>query len=607
MATDNFADPGSTKRAAGPRQSLGPGNQHVARLLYELGVLSERLDDRSRRFRARAYRLAADAVAALDADVLTLPDDELAAVPGIGSGTVARIEEIRRTGTIARLEQLRALDPGGAEELLRVPGLGPRTVARLRDTLGIRDIAGLRAALDAGQVRTVRGLGPTSEQRLRQALAALELDAGPVDLPLTSAVPLAARATAAVRRLDGVTAVHWGGALRRFSETIDTIELVALATAPERVVAAASREPWVREVIDRSASDDPAGAAQANATLLTFDGPTVTLTVSSRDRFGAVLAHATGSTAHWEGLRRLAAARSLRLTPHGMFDTQGTHLATPDERAVYAALDLPVVAAEQRDGTDELDLARTGRLPLGAQVGDLRGDLHDHTDWSGDGRMTLEELLAAAVDRGWQYLAVTDHAENLRINGLDRATMLAQRDTVRALRRRFDSLAVLHGAELNIAPDGTLDYDDDLLAGFDWTVASVHSRFDMDAAAQTRRVVAAIRHPAVRAIGHLTGRRIGRRPGIRLDLDAVLDACSDTGTALEVNCHLDRLDAPAEILREAAARDVLVVISTDAHRLSELDNHRWGVRQARRGRVPRDLVANTWPLQRFVDWARADV
>jgi DNA polymerase (family X) len=584
-------------------------NQRVARLLYELGVLSERLDDRSRRYRARAYRRAADAVAALDTDVLSLSDEALAAVPGIGAGTMARIDEIRRTGTLARLEQLRALDPGGAEELLRVPGLGPRTVARLRDTLGVRDIAGLRRALDAGDVRTVRGLGPVSEQRLREALAALELDTDRTSLPLVGVVPLAARVTAAVRRLDGVTQVHWAGALRRFCETVETVELVALAAAPQQVAVAAGRQPWVREVLDHGAADatdDPSGAT-AQVTLRTFDGPAIELTVTGRERFGMVLAYATGPAAHWEGLRRMAAARHLQLTADGLRDAEGSRLDTPDETAIYAALDLPVVPPEQRDGTDELELAAAGRLPQGARVEDLRGDLHDHTDWSGDGRMTIDELLSAAADRGWEYIAVTDHAENLRINGLDRDAMHAQRDVVHALRRRFDSLAVLHGSELNIAPDGTLDYDDEFLAGFDWTVASVHSRFDLDTAAQTRRVVAAIRHPAVRAIGHLTGRRIGRRPGIRLDLETVLDACRDTGTALEVNCHLDRLDAPAEVLREAAARGVFVVISTDAHRLGDLDNHRWGVRLARRGRVPRELVTNTWPLQRFVDWARADV
>jgi DNA polymerase (family 10) len=585
--------------------TMAMDNRQVARLLYELGVLSERLDDRSRRFRARAYRRAADAVAALDADVLTLPDDLLAAVPGIGSGTVARIDEIRRTGTIARLEQLRAVDPGGAEELLRVPGLGPRKVARLRDTLGIRDIAGLRAALHAGRVQTVRGLGPISEQRLRQALAELDLDAGPTRLPVANTVPLATRAAAALRRLDGVTAVQWGGALRRFCETVETIDLVALAAAPDRVVDAVRHQPWVREVIGRRVRDD-AGGSRARATLLTFDGPTVQLTVSTGQGFGAVLAHATGSTAHWAQLQRLAAERCMRLTDDNMYDQHGSALAAPDEQALYTALGLPVVPAEQRDGTNELTLARSGRLPSAPRVEDLRGDLHDHTDWSGDGRMSLPELLHAAVERGWDYVAVTDHAENLRINGLDRAAMLAQRKVIAKLRRRFDTLAVLHGAELNIATDGTLDYDDDFLAGFDFAVASVHSRFDLDVEAQTRRVVAAIRHPAVRAIGHLTGRRIGRRPGIRLDLDAVLDACGETGTALEINCHLDRLDAPAEVLREAAAREVFVVVSTDAHRLGDLANHRWGVRQARRGRVPHDLVANTWPLARFLDWARAE-
>jgi DNA polymerase (family 10) len=571
-------------------------NARVARLLYELGVLSERLDDRSRRFRARAYRRAADAVASLDADVLTLTADELAAVPGIGSGTAARIDEIRRTGTIARLQELRALDPCGAEELLRVPGLGPRTVARLRDTLGVRDIAGLRAALDAGRVRTVRGLGPVSEQRLRTALSELDLHRGPVALPLAEAVPLATRVAAAVRGIDGVTAVEWAGTLRRFHETVVDLSLVAAAADPQRALSAAARLPLVRSVTDRG---------DGHVSVRTLDGPVLHLTVTAPDRFGVALAHATGSAAHWTGLRRIAAQRSLRLSPTDLRGDDGTLLATPDEHHLYGALGLPVVAPEQRDGTDELTLAAEGRLPPCAAVDDLRGDLHDHSDWSGDGRMSLATLLDQAAARGWEYLAVTDHAEQLRVNGLDRATMRAQRAELTRLQRGHDRLAVLHGAELNIAPDGSLDYDDAFLAGFDWTVASVHSAFGLDVAAQTRRVVSAIRHPAVHAIGHLTGRRIGRRPGIRLDLDAVLDACRETGTALEVNCHLDRLDAPADVLREAAARGVLVVISTDAHRTADLDHHRWGVRQARRGRVPRDLVANTWPAARFLEWASA--
>jgi len=571
-------------------------NQRVARLLYELGALTERVDDRARRFRASAYRRAADTVASLDDDVLALSTDELTALPGVGAGTAARIDEIRRTGTIARLEELRALDPGGAEELLRVPGLGPRTVARLRDLIGVRDIAGLQAALDAERVRTVRGLGPVTEQRLREALRALDLDEAAQRLPIVDAARAAGRLTGLVRGLDGVTTVAWAGDLGRMSDTVDGIDLVAAAPAPRQVLDAAGRMPAVRE----TAGDEP-----SRVTLATFDGSRLRLTVVPPQRFGAAAVHATGSRRHWAELERIARERDLRLAPDGLYRHDGTLVETPDDHTLYAAMDLPLVPAEQRDGSDELDLARAGRLPRCAEVDDLRGDLHDHTDWSGDGRMTLRQLLDGAVDRGWDYLAVTDHAENLRINGLDRAAMRLQRQEIRTLRREYSTLAVLHGAELNIAADGSLDYDPAFLAGYDWTVASVHSAFDLDVAAQTRRLVTAVHNPAVRAIGHLTGRRIGRRPGIRLDIDAVLTACRDTGTALEVNCHLDRLDAPADILREAAGRGVLVVISTDAHRVGELRNHHWGVRLARRGRVPRDLVANTWPAERFLEWARA--
>ena len=577
---------------------MATDNHRVARLLYELGALSERLYDRSRRFRANAYRRAADAVANHADDVLAMTVEELTALPGVGSGTAARIDEIRRTGTIARLEELRALDPYGAEELLRVPGLGPRTVARLRDALDVRDVAGLRAALDAQRVRTVRGLGPATEQRLREALRDLDLDADADDtrLPIVDAVGHATRLTRLVRRLDGVVSVSWAGDLGRTSDTVGTIDLVAAASEPARVLRAATAMPAVR---------DEADVAESAVTLHSFEGPGVRLTVVPPGRLGPALIHATGSPGHWRQLARLAAARSLRLAPDGLHGVDGDLIDTPDADAVYRALDLQPVPAEQRDGTDEVALARQGGLPLCAAVGDLRGDLHDHTDWSGDGRMTLRQLLDAAVERGWAYVAVTDHAEDLRINGLDRDAMRRQRDEIRSLRAAYDGLAVLHGAELNIGADGTVDYDPDFVAGYDWTVASVHSLFDLAVPTQTARVVAAIRNPAVHAIGHLTGRRIGRRPGIQLDVDAVLDACAETGTALEVNCHLDRLDAPADILRAAAGRGVVVVISTDAHRLGDLDNHRWGVRLARRGRVPREQVANTWPVERFLEWTRS--
>jgi DNA polymerase (family 10) len=247
---------------------------------------------------------------------------------------------------------------------------------------------------------------------------------------------------------------------------------------------------------------------------------------------------------------------------------------------------------------------RTGQeaLPALVEVGQLRGDLHDHSTWSGDGRSSMEDMVAAAAGRGYAYFAMTDHAENLRINGINRAGMLEQRKQLRALQEQYPDMRLLHGAELNIGIDGDVDYDAEFLAGFDWCVASVHSHFRRPPDQQTARLVTAMRNPNVHAIGHLSGRKIGTRPGIEFDLDVVLDMAIETGTAIEINSDLNRLDATAEVVREGARRGVTFVISTDAHMVKELDNVRNGVRQARRGGLPPDQVANTWDLDRFLAW-----
>jgi DNA polymerase (family 10) len=281
-------------------------------------------------------------------------------------------------------------------------------------------------------------------------------------------------------------------------------------------------------------------------------------------------------------------------------------VASRTENAIYKALGLRFIEPELREGSGELAAADAGSLPRPVRVGDVRGDLHVHSTWSGDGRSSLEDMVAAAAARGLEYVAITEHAEDLAINGLSRDEVREEGEVLAGLQRRHDSLELLHGAELNIGPDGSLDYDEEFLLGFDWCVASVHSHFDLPAAVQTERLITAMRSPAVGAIGHLTGRRIGRRPGIDIDVDAVLGAAADTGTAIEINSHLDRLDAPAEVLRRGAAIEGLrFVISTDAHHTAELANVRWGVRQASRGWVDRRRVVNTWPKPRFLSWIAA--
>jgi len=321
---------------------------------------------------------------------------------------------------------------------------------------------------------------------------------------------------------------------------------------------------------------------------------------------GAALMYFTGSKAHNIRLRQLAIARGWSLSEYGLVEVEGERekvVAAETETSIYAALELDYVPAPMREDTGEVEAARDGELPDVPMPGDLKGDLHVHTDMSGDGRASLDEMVKAAAAYGLEYLAITDHAENLTINGVGPDAMLEQRALLAEVAERH-GVYLFHGAELNIAPDGSLDYEDDFRATFDFCVGSVHSHFDLDPAMQTKRLIAAAHDPAVRSIGHLTGRRIGRRPGIRLDYEQVLAALRDTGTALEINSNLDRLDAASDVIRAAVLMDVSLVISSDAHEPAEFANLGWGIRQAQRGWAPKSLIANTKSLGDFVRWVR---
>lgn len=568
-------------------------NDEVARRLHELATLTEIEDASPQSFRVRAYRNAVRAVKAETRDVRDLSVGELASIRGIGNSIAQKIREYGDTGRIAKLDELRTRFPPGQVELMRVPGLGPKTVTLLYQTLGIEDVAGLQRALDSGRLRDLPGLGEKTEQNLRSALERLELTSGHRRTPIARALPLAEGMVADLREVAAAERVEAAGSVRRFRDTIGDVDILAASDDPAPVMRAFAGLPEVRDVLARGAT---------KCSIVTHDGMQVDLRVVPPRAFGAALLYFTGSKEHNIRLRERAQRRGWILNEYALADADtGETVAADTEASIYAALGLDWVAPELREDTGELELAEQGDLPDLVSVADLRGDLHDHTDASGDGRMTLEELVAAALGRGLEYLAITDHAEDLTINGVGRAGMLEQRRRVRRLGEEHD-IALLHGAELNIGIDGTLDYDAAFLAGFDWCVASVHSHFRRPAAEQTARVVAAMRHPAVHAIGHLTGRRIGKRPGIDLDLDRVLDAAIETGTALEINANLDRLDAPAEIIREGARRGVTFVVSTDAHSVGELDYAAYGVRQARRGALPRPQIANTWERERFLAW-----
>jgi DNA polymerase (family X) len=594
---------------------LARTNEEVARLLAELAVLTEIDEGSPQAFRVRAYQNAARAVAGLSRDVAEMTVSELADVRGLGKSTAQKIREYVDEGRIGKLEKLRDEHPAGKRDLLKVPGLGPKGVELLSSELGVTDLEGLRAALDDGRIAALPGMGERTADNLRQAIERSGLSSKEQRVPLVDALPVAERIVARLREVPGVEEVAHAGSARRYRDDVGDLDVLVASTDPGPVTEAFLGLPDVARTV---------GSGGTKTSVSTHDGLQVDLRVVPPESFGAALIYFTGSKAHNIRLRQRALRRGWTLNEYALAelpaevdaDTDadvdaegpppdvepGPVVAARTEEEVYAALELAWVPPELREDDGEVELAEEGRLPDLVTLESLRGDLHDHTDLSGDGRDTLEAMVQGAVDRGLSYLGITDHAEDLRINGVGRAAMLDQRRQLRQLEQDRGDIRLLHGAELNIGIDGSLDYDAEFLATFDWLVASVHSHFTRPVAEQTARVVAAIRHPSVTAIGHLSGRMLGKRPGIELDLDEVLDAAADTGTAIEVNSNLRRKDATAEVIREGVRRGVTFVISTDAHTVAELDNLRHGVGHARRGGLPVERCASAWPTDRFLAW-----
>ncbi|HSF86036.1 MAG TPA: DNA polymerase/3'-5' exonuclease PolX [Acidimicrobiia bacterium] len=571
-------------------------NGQIARVLAELAELLKLEEGSPQAFRVRAYDKAAGAVRDAAAPVDEMTDAQLVELDGVGKSTAKKIREIAATGTLGQLEELRLKYPPEFVALTRIPGLGPKTVVMLRDRLGVETVDDLKAALAAEKLRELPGLGAKSEEKIAKAIERLGLHGKDRRTPIIRVLPLANELVSTLRSLPGVERVQCCGSLRRFRETIGDIDIV---------VAASDATPVMQAFVELPVVDDVIGHGDTKSSILTRQGMQVDVRVVAPEQFGAATLYFTGSKEHNIELRQRAIGAGQILNEYSLADAETEAvIAASTEEDIYAALGLSYIPPELREGHGEVATAAGEGLPDLITEADIRGDLHVHSTWSGDGRSSLDDMVAAAAARGLEYLAMTEHAENLAINGLSRDEVLQEREEIERLRGEYPELTILHGSELNIAPDGSLDYDDDFLMAFDWCVASVHSHFDLDAATQTERVIRAMQHPAVGVIGHLTGRKIGRRPGIDLDFGAVVDAAVATGTALEINSHLDRLDVPADELRSIRNRaEVRFIVSTDSHHTREYGNLRWGVMNARRGWVDKARVANTLPAAQFVEWA----
>ncbi len=564
-----------------------PRNADVADALDELADVSEILGEQG--FRVLAYRRAATRIRETGASIAELALQGTAKeLPGIGATIESKIVEMTETGSMAALEKRRAEVPAEVRQFLRLPGLGPKTAARIWRELGVTTLDELRQAAEQQRVRALQGLGAKSEERILEALAK---GFGPeperrgllgVGLTVVREVVEELRAHPAAVEVSGA------GSVRRGRETFRDLDVIATATDPAALIAHFVTLPWVLEIAARG---------DTKATVVTKQGVRLDLRVVPPEDYGSLLQHFTGSKDHNVALREEAQRRGLSISEYGVtvVETGEVHrFAHEDE--LYRFLGYEPIPPELRENAGELEAARNGDLPALVEVTDLVGELHCHSDWSSDGKASIEEMARTARSLGYRFLALTDHSHYLRDGRME-----AQWREIDDVNERVKPFKVLRGVEANIRADGTVDVADELLAQLDWVVASLHHAFDKS---PTERILAAIDHPHVDCIGHLTGRKLNRRAGADVDVEQVVARAVETGTALEINSQPDRLDMRDVHARLAGEAGVLVPVTTDAHSTTALGYRELGVAQARRAWLTKDHVLNTRPWREIAKLRR---
>jgi DNA polymerase (family 10) len=565
-------------------------NPELARAFERMATLLE-LDD-ANPFRVRAYREAARVIGG-EAEPLAVKVDEgadLEELPGIGKDLAQKIRDLVKTGTTDLWEDLKKKFPPGLVELTDVQGLGPKRVRAVFDTLGIKSRAELEQAARAGRLRDLPGFGEKLEQKIIKSLEHAQADLGRT--LLAGAWPVATAIAERLRKVAGVSEVEIAGSFRRRRETIGDLDVLACAARAEAVMKAFVGHPEVADIL---------GQGETKSSVKLRSGLQVDLRVVPRESYGAALLYFTGSKAHNIELRRIAIEKGLTLNEYGLFHggRDGAQVAGRTEEEVYRALDLAWIPPELREAAGEIELAREGRLPKLIELEDLRADLHIHSDRS-DGQGTLETMVRAARARGYAYCAITEHSKSLAMaKGFNEARVRKSVLEIAAVRKQVPGIEVLHGLEVDILADGALDLDDDALALLDWVIISLHSRLDQPRAAVTARVLRALEHPAVCAMGHPSARLIGTRPPAELDVERVFEHAAGLGVAMEINAQPDRMDLSDLNARLARERGVRFVIDTDAHSVQQLDHIRYGVFVARRAGLTKADVLNTLPLERF--------
>ncbi|MFC4801026.1 DNA polymerase/3'-5' exonuclease PolX [Neobacillus sp. GCM10023253] len=552
--------------------------KEVIRLLETIAIYMELKGENP--FKISAFRKAANALETDERSLLEI--DDFTALSGIGKGTAAVIEEYIKEGSSTVLKELKEEVPPGLIPLLQIPGLGGKKISKLYQELEITDVSSLKEACEAGRVQGLAGFGKKTEEKILSAIS--NVGTRPERLPLAYMLPIAEWIEVNLGKFTNIDRFSRAGSLRRMRETIKDLDFIIATDQPETVREQLLKLPNIKEVIG-------AGDTKVSVTLEFDYDISVDFRLVKPEEFITTLHHFTGSKDHNVRMRQLAKERGEKISEYGVENLEtGEILTFSSEEEFFKHFDLPFIPPEVREDGREVDTFKADEELI--ELEDIKGDLHMHSTWS-DGAHTIEQMVEACRARGYQYMAITDHSQYLKVaNGLTRERLLQQKEEIKKLNEKYDDFLILSGVEMDILPDGSLDYEDELLAEMDFVIASIHSAFSQPKEKIMERLKNALQNAHVDLIAHPTGRKIGRREGYEVDMDLLIQLAKETNTALELNANPNRLDLAAEHLRKAQEAGVKIVINTDAHQLDTLKHMEIGVSAAKKGWIKKSTVIN---------------
>ncbi|MFE8696950.1 DNA polymerase/3'-5' exonuclease PolX [Cytobacillus sp. FJAT-53684] len=565
----------------------------VIRLLETIAVYMELKGENT--FKTAAFRKAA---AALETNDKSLDEiEDFTKLPGIGKGTSSVIVEYMTEGKSTVLQELKEEVPKGLIPLLQIQGLGGKKIAKLYKELGIESAIDLEEACRNGKVQTLAGFGKKTEEKILAALA--NAGARPERLPLAYMLPIAEAIELELSQIDEIAKFSRAGSLRRMRETIKDLDFIIATENPSAVKDKLLKFPKIKEIV-------AAGETKVSITFEHSYDISVDFRLVQPHEFATTLHHFTGSKEHNVRMRQLAKERGEKISEYGVENNESGEILTfSSEEAFYRYFDLPLIPPELREDGQEVE-AYTKEYDI-ISLADIKGDLHMHTTWS-DGAFTIEQMVEACRAKGYTYMAITDHSQYLKVaGGLTPERLRQQKEEIKLLNERYDDITILSGVEMDILPDGTLDYDDELLAEMDIVIASIHSAFSQSKSKIMERLKAAMNNPHVDIIAHPTGRLIGRREGYEVDIDELIELAKATGTVLELNANPNRLDLAPEHIRKAQEAGVKIVINTDAHKIDTLSHMEIGVSTAKKGWIKKNTVLNAMNIDELLSFLSKDL